>query len=980
MTQVEVIPTEAFYQTKIIDFLMPPKLTTIEERAFFNCTSLDGYLIFSPGVIEIGNESFSYCSSLEEFTLSESLEEFPHPAFANSLNIRFVIIPEENLFLSSITGVVYDKNQTEFIYVPPSIRVNVTIPYNVRTIPERTFYKRDLLTCDIDIPNGIFEIGKEAFYGCSQITAINLPVSMIKINESAFAHCVNARGVVYVTDHVTYVGESCFEDTQITECYIGGVLEAIPKRMFADCTALDYLFIGQGVISFDNSSLSNTSSLRAIEVSPDNTYLYSETDVLYELNHSMIHVPAKVANNISIPNWCITIPEYSFYERVGIISITFRNGLETIGNYSFSNCSMLSKSLILPKSVKTIGNYAFYNDSEITDIVIDLTTESLNYIGDYAFYNLNLVTGALTIPDSVTYLGDYSFYGCNYNKALTISENVVDIKGNAFQGNDFYGPLKFSSKVESFGDGCFKGFKLTGILTIPSTTKSIGKSSFENTYFRQVIFESCETIGEKAFYNCSLLEKDLIIPNSTITIGQYAFALCPRLKGHLYTGLNVQMIDETIFYGSPFTTVEFGENLLSIGRNSFKDFPLTGEIHIPDKVQTLGDSSFEGCTSITYLYIGKNVISIGDNCFKGCTQISNEITLPQTLQSLGEYSFYDCRLTGPLAIPYLVVEIPKYCFAFNKFTQLQILEETTVQKNFFGRIVKSTSTCLLTKIDEHAFEFCDEISNSLTFPESLEFIGDYAFFNCTKLGLIDSTLRFNYNIEYIGEYSFSGCLNLIEIYFTKPPNGEEEKLYEIGNNAFEGVDIGCIENFPLTTCNETCYNNSGITYDLIMNHNVCHPKEPNYFWIFPTALSLYGTIGGLIAIIIISAIILVVCIKKSKKKAYIREKLKGTLTNNSVNEIQLGIKSAIEELNELHYINVASEKEIKSLLNQYESYARETSLSEPDINSILTYFRDTLTTTNELNRLRTANNERHRSFSEISESSDHHGDLLTSLV
>jgi hypothetical protein len=41
----------------------------------------------------------------------------------------------------------------------------------------------------IEIPEGVTEIGKEAFRGCSQLTEVTLPSTITSIGENAFADC-----------------------------------------------------------------------------------------------------------------------------------------------------------------------------------------------------------------------------------------------------------------------------------------------------------------------------------------------------------------------------------------------------------------------------------------------------------------------------------------------------------------------------------------------------------------------------------------------------------------------------------------------------------------------------------------------------------------------------------------------------------------------------------------------------------------------
>ena len=81
--------------------------------------------------------------------------------------------------------------------------------------------------------------------------------------------------------------------------------------------------------------------------------------------------------------------------------------------------------LVIPEGVTTIGDYAFYNCSGLTSVTIP---GSVTTIGDFAFYNCSGLT-SVTIPGSVKTIGNYAFYGapkiifCNSETPPTAQEN-----------------------------------------------------------------------------------------------------------------------------------------------------------------------------------------------------------------------------------------------------------------------------------------------------------------------------------------------------------------------------------------------------------------------------------------------------------------------------------------------------------------------------------------------------------------------------
>jgi hypothetical protein len=66
------------------------------------------------------------------------------------------------------------------------------------------------------------------------------------------------------------------------------------------------------------------------------------------------------------------------------------------------------------------------------DILSLLIEEGVTSIGNYTFYECSSLT-SVTIPNSVTSIGERAFYGCNKIKALSLSENLALIKSGTFE-------------------------------------------------------------------------------------------------------------------------------------------------------------------------------------------------------------------------------------------------------------------------------------------------------------------------------------------------------------------------------------------------------------------------------------------------------------------------------------------------------------------------------------------------------------------
>ena len=114
-------------------------------------------------------------------------------------------------------------------------------------------------------------------------------------------------------------------------------------------------------------------------------------------------------------------------KKDNVEKVVIQEGVTSIGNYAFYNCSNLV-SIEIPDSVTSIGKYAFYNCNGLTDITIP---DSVTSIGNSAFRRCTSLTN-ITIPKSVTSIGDNAFDSCTSLTSITIPKSVTSIGSNVF--------------------------------------------------------------------------------------------------------------------------------------------------------------------------------------------------------------------------------------------------------------------------------------------------------------------------------------------------------------------------------------------------------------------------------------------------------------------------------------------------------------------------------------------------------------------
>ncbi len=512
-----------------------------------------------------------------------------------------------------------------------------------------------------NIEKVLFEANEEfkyirdnAFNGCTDLTNIEIPESIISISYSAFSGCTHLKYNEY--DNADYLGNKNnpylvlikSNNESATSYEINITTKIISSRAFWNCTALTTIIFPQG------------STLQIIS----NNAFYSCVKL----------------DGVKIPNNVTSIGDYAFYKCDRLTSVSIPSSVTSIGDDAFYECYRLEEvhisdiaawcninfggydsnplfyannlylngslitALEIPDGVTKISYGAFLRLSSITSVSIP---SSVTSIGSSAFYKCDGLT-SVSIPSSVTSIGNYAFYNCDGLEEVHISDiaawcniNFGDFGSNPlYYANNLYlngsliTALKIPDGVTKISYGAFLRLSSITSVSIPSSVANIDNSAFSGcTGLASIVIpDSVTGIGDNAFGGCTGL-KSITIPNNITSISHRAFYDCTGLESitvatgntvyHSEGNCIIETETKTLIMGCKNSIIPTDSSITSIGDYAFYHCSGLTNIVIPDSVTSIGDCAFNGCSGLTSVTIGNRVTSIGSGAFFACSNLTS---------------------------------------------------------------------------------------------------------------------------------------------------------------------------------------------------------------------------------------------------------------------------------------------------------------------------------------------------------------------
>ncbi len=417
--------------------------------------------------------------------------------------------------------------------------------------------------------------------------------------------------------------------------------------------------------------------------------------------------------SVEIAEGITNVGKYAFHNSPILTSVTFKgNNIKNVETYAFGRCPAL-KSVILPDGVKFINGGAFHYTENIEYIGIPASTTSIhkNAFAQAKDVTLGVVSGSYA-----------------HNFAVTNGYKVDLIIG------------KIDSGV--CGENATWELNTDGVLTVSGTGAmtdytyhKYGETAAPWTSYRDqitkiVIGKDITAIGDYAFYNCTKLTAVEFEAGSKLNaIGEGAFGYTALVNVTLPAALKT-IETKAFYFSSKLETVAFEEGA---------------------KLSAIGNYAFRDCVALKSLYIPDSTTSIGVAILHNCPNTVLNVAEGTYAQSYAKANGYktEVREAQPSVI---------YDGTCGNNAAWELYDNGVLVISGTGAMADYT----YHKYGETAapWTLYREQISKIVIGKDITAIGDYAFYNCTKLTAVEFEAGSKLNAIGEGAFGYTALVNV----------------------------------------------------------------------------------------------------------------------------------------------------------------------------------------------------------------------------
>lgn len=568
-------------KTNIVGISLPSTISEIKDNAFQGASNLTS-ITFGSGLIYIRSDAFTDCDALTTITIPPSVTTIGAGAFSSCDKLTAINVDLNNPIYRSVSGVVFNKLQTELYHYPAGKPGSSYVtPDTLTHIKERAF-EGNVYIAQVEISSRVTTIEKRAFYNTLALASAQFGANVKTIGEEAFAGIVsplisakffgsatggnftmNGTGIFggALPDFTVYCltqYQSTFANSTNGTKWKPATNSSIDYKLLPITQLADFEFVK---LPGSNSTIEITKYVGlAPQITPDFTISESTIDLDYIISNFAAWSTSGILGSVPIGSFILDRSTNTIYVvvastegnngRIALVytrvamSSTYPLGntvldqdgkvYQKIANPGTNYSDWIEVNFKIPEeiggmSVASINATAFDKLSGITSVVLPKT---LKTIAPGAFQDCDALT-AVFLPSSLSSFGAGAFSNCDSLKAIYV--DTANAYYMATITPDVHAGVLFDKTMKELV--LYPAGRLVSEYETPSTVKTINESAFSGNMYLNLlrISGSCTSIEKEAFRYSQSLTK-VLVGSGVESIGESAFANLSSLALVIFQG------------------------------------------------------------------------------------------------------------------------------------------------------------------------------------------------------------------------------------------------------------------------------------------------------------------------------------------------------------------------------------------------------------------------------------------------------------
>lgn len=420
----------------------------------FSNMGFDGELTIPENVIKIGDYCFGTNKWLTTINLPSTLQEVDKSFVNTCTSLKAINIATDGDNYLTIDGVLYKKNADNTLTLVrcPMVKespVNVPADKQVTEIGENAFY--ECTTKEINLPEGLTKIGKNAFTLCGELTSLTIPSTVTDMDASCINECPNLAIFKMASDNDQYLTTNnvTLSKQEDGKYYIFRVPEGAELGTELDLTNMEHAseITGVGSNAFHKvnheQKANGLKSLKlpdTVENLKDECFKGSSIEEFYipeNLTEAGFGAaPFSECNNLTTFSPIGHKTKEFYVDQYGILYNDDYNKLFKVPNNYQLQYKADEGIFDVLYFVKAIQTCAFEGTKNIKEVRI---AQGIKKVPHRCFYNSTVETAL--IPNSVTEIGQDAFMGSAVKNVvmLTTTQKAPHNQNAPVSYNSFYG-------------------------------------------------------------------------------------------------------------------------------------------------------------------------------------------------------------------------------------------------------------------------------------------------------------------------------------------------------------------------------------------------------------------------------------------------------------------------------------------------------------------------------------------------------------